>query len=248
MADKGNHIYIGTSGWSFDSWIGSFYPKDIKNNDRLSHYAETFSTVELNNSFYQLPSKKSIQHWLKATSDDFIFSCKASRYITHMKKLNDAKPDVDHLFESLEHFGEQLGPVLFQLPPNWHMDIERLAKFVRTLPKDHRYTFEFRDKSWLCEQVYDLLEKYDIALCFYDFKGYQSPEVITSDFIYVRLHGPTEQAYEGAYDGRTLAGYAQKFIRWQKEGKSVFCYFDNDQKANAPKDAVKLMDSLERQK
>lgn len=240
-------LYIGTSGWGFKSWIGEFYPQKIAQHNMLKHYAKSFQTVELNNSFYRLPEKQSILNWKESTPDNFLFSCKASRYITHMKKLREPEQGIRHLFKSLEFFGKKLGPILFQFPPNWHLDLERLQNFIKALPENHRYTMEFREKSWLCQRVYDLLDQYKIALCFYDYRGYQSPEVATGDFIYVRLHGPEQQAYQGSYDGRTLAGYAQKFLRWLDEGKVVFCYFDNDRKACAPHDAKRLQESIERQ-
>ncbi len=242
-----NRINIGTSGWSYDSWIDDFYPEEMQQESRLSYYAKQFATVELNNSFYQLPDKSSIKAWCEATPSDFIFSCKASRYITHMKKLLEPEDSVNNMMNSLAHFGDKLGPILFQLPPNWHLDIERLTRFIESLSEDYRYSFEFRDKSWFCDAVYELLQKHQMALCFYDLKNYQSPEIITADFLYVRLHGPQKEPYTGLYDGRTLAGHAQKFLRWKSEGKSIYCYLNNDKKACAPKDAKQLLESLERQ-
>lgn len=240
-----NNIHIGTSGWNFDSWVGEFYEDNVE--DMLPAYANTFGTVELNNSFYSLPDKKNVKDWRSKTPSGFIFSCKASRYITHMKKLKDPEEGVGNLMESLEPFGKKLGPVLFQLPPSWNVNTKRLEAFLKVLPDGHRYTFELRDKSWLCDEVYDLLEDHGVALCFYDYKGHQSPQIPTADFIYMRLHGPKTKAYAGSYDGRTLAGYAKKFLNWAADGKEIYCYFDNDQKSCAPKDAQKLIKSIERQ-
>ena len=127
------------------------------------------------------------------------------------------------------------------------MNIDRLDAFLKALPDKYRYAFEFRDKSWLCDEVFDLLKEHGAALCFYDLKGYRSPEIPTTDFIYVRLHGPKAKAYTGSYDGRTLAGYAKKFLNWIEEDKEIFCYFDNDLKACAPMDAQNLIKSMERQ-
>lgn len=240
-------IRVGTSGWNFDSWAGRFYEEDIKKEEMLRAYADTFETVELNNSFYSLPEEKSIKSWKEDVSGKFLFSCKASRYITHMKKLKEPEEGVDALLEALEPFEKNLGPILFQLPPKWSVDKERLEAFLKYLPEKHRYSFEFRDRSWLCDDVYTLLEEYGAALCFYDYEGFQSPEIPTADFIYVRLHGTHRKAYEGSYDGRTLAGYAQKFLNWAQEGKDVFCYLDNDKKSCAPQDAQRLKESIKRQ-
>ncbi|KTD21095.1 DUF72 domain-containing protein [Legionella londiniensis] len=239
-----DNLRIGTSGWNYKSWQGEFYPEGINDSELLPYYAERFNTVELNNSFYQLPDKGHIKIWRKMTPQGFIFSCKASRYITHMKKLLDPEEGISKLFASLSHFEEKLGPIVFQLPPNWRVNIGRLRSFIHTLSNDYRYVFEFRDKSWHREDVYELLRGANLTLCFYDFKGFQSPEVITSDLIYVRLHGPKEKPYEGSYDGRILAGLAQKFLHWLDEGKTVYCYFDNDKKGAAPKDAIRLIDKV----
>ncbi|GGI76322.1 DUF72 domain-containing protein [Legionella impletisoli] len=240
-------IYIGTSGWNYDDWDEDFYSKSNGKEVHLQIYANHFNTVELNSSFYHLPSPSEIQDWRKKTPKTFLFSCKANRYITHMKKLSDPKEPINHLLKTLKHFEQQLGPVLFQLPPYLKLDLERLNKFINNLPNKYHYTFEFRNKSWFCDKVYELLQKNNITLCFYDFKGYQSPEIITSDLIYVRLHGPEKEPYQGRYDGRTLAGYAQKFLNWQEEGKSIFCYFDNTKSCAAPYDAKFLLGSLSRQ-
>ncbi|GJL48952.1 MAG: hypothetical protein NPIRA01_01790 [Nitrospirales bacterium] len=237
-------IYIGTSGWSYDDWIGNFYPDDLKKDQVLPFYANLFDTVEVNNSFYHLPDKNTVKRWCALTPKNFIFSCKASRFITHMKKLKDPKEGLRHLFDSINFFGNKLGPILFQLPGNWRFDKQRLKMFLHTLPPEYRYTFEFRDPRWLCQAVYDLLAQHNCALCVYDYKGYRSPDTVTTDFVYLRLHGPHPTPYTGTYDGRTLSGYAKKIKRWADEGKTIYCYFDNDQKSCAPHDAQKLRNSL----
>ncbi|WP_166254710.1 DUF72 domain-containing protein [Marinobacter salicampi] len=237
-------VFVGTSGWNFKSWEGDFYPDRMPGKELLPEYARHFRSVEVNNSFYNLPEPETAEAWAKDVPNDFRFACKASRYITHMKKLKDPAEGIDRLMEALEPLGKKLGPILFQLPPNWRVNTERLEAFLEKLPGRHRYTFEFRDPSWHCDEVYELLEEYKAALCFYDYQKYQSPERPTADFVYIRLHGPEETAYTGSYDGRTLAGYARKIQRWQEEGRDVYCYFDNDEKACAPKDAAKLCEML----
>lgn len=239
-----NNFYIGTSGWSYAGWLGNFYPEKIKSTLILPFYAKTFDSVELNNSFYQIPKEKNIKTWVEITPADFIFSCKANRYITHYKKLEDVRETVEKLIHAFSNFEQKLGPILFQFPPYWPVDLPCLQKFITELPQKYLYTFEFRHKSWFCEGLYELLDTHQMALCFYDHKAYQSPEIVTSQFIYMRMHGPSENAYQGAYEEETLTKYAQKFISWQKEGKAIYCYFDNDEKANAPKDALRLKEMI----
>ncbi|KTC84481.1 DUF72 domain-containing protein [Legionella brunensis] len=231
---------IGTSGWSYTGWIGQFYPEKIKAHCILPYYAATFDTVELNNSFYQIPKEKNIKTWLELTPANFIFSCKANRYITHTKKLHDVTESVKRLLTSFSHFEEKLGPILFQFPPYWPLDIGCLRSFIENLPQKYLYTFEFRHKSWFCEELYELLNTHQMTLCFHDYKTYQSPKVVTGQFIYIRMHGPNKEGYQGSYEDYKLAEYAQKIINWQENGKAVYFYFDNDEKCRAPHDAQRL--------
>ena len=236
-------VHIGTSGWSYSQWKDNFYPPEIKSADYLKHYASVFDTTEINNSFYHLPKEKSLKKWLEVTPSDFIFAIKASRYITHNKKLKDPEESIDNFFAAIKPIKNKSGPVLFQLPPNWHANAERLKAFLETLPEGYRYTFEFRDQDWLNDEIFQLLEKHNAALCVYDFKGFQSPEIITADFVYIRLHGP-EKAYQGSYHGNRLNSYADKIKQWQQDGHDVYCFFDNDDKGCAPKDAQDLLNKL----
>lgn len=235
-----NPFNIGTSGWSYSGWLGNFYPQKIKSNLILPYYASILNSVELNNSFYQIPKEKNVLNWVDLTPPNFIFSCKANRYITHFQKLKECTESVNKLLKAFSNFEEKLGPILFQFPPWWKIEIPTLKQFIDQLPQNYLYTFEFRHKSWFCEELYEVLDKNQMSLCFYDHKMYRSPEIVTSPFIYIRMHGPHEQAYEGAYEDSTLIEYADKFINWHKNGKTIYCYFDNDEKTNAPKDAQRL--------
>lgn len=237
-------IHIGTSGWNYDGWKGNFYPEKLSGERMLEAYAEKFDTVEVNGTFYSLPKPETIENWSAKVPDDFVFSVKASRFITHMKKLKDPKEPLDKLYRVIQAFGEKLGPVLFQLPPNWGVDTGRLTNFLDTLSRDFRYTFEFRDESWHCEAVYRLLEEHEAAFCFYDYETKQAPRRQTADFTYMRLHGPEEQAYKGSYRDGVLDKYAQDCLNSRKSGRSVFCYFDNDEKACAPHDAKRLIERV----
>lgn len=232
-------IFIGTSGWSYPDWKELFYPKEVKSKDWLSYYANHFATVELNNTFYHLPTEKSIQNWYSHAPQGFIFAVKASQYITHLKRLTDPSETTRKFFDALKGLKDKLGPILFQLPPSFKQNLERLHKFIRYLPPGFRYVFEFRHDSWYQEDTYDLLKKYGAALCITDLKGKQSPEVITADFTYLRLHGP-KLAYQGEYGPKRLQEWKKKFDAWHKNKIQIFCYFDNDAKSDAIKDAFEI--------
>jgi uncharacterized protein YecE (DUF72 family) len=230
---------IGTSGWHYGHWVGPFYPPETPKTDLLRYYAEHFDTVEVDATFYSLPTADTVEDWHRTTPRDFLFACKASRYVTHMKKLREPEASTARLLDVLDGFGDKLGPILFQLPPRWHVDEARLEAFLEALPKNRRYAFELRDETWWTDRIYDLLERYGAALCIFDLAGHRSPVEITASFTYVRLHGP-EEAYRGRYDGRTLFGWARRFVTWRKAGHDVFCYFDNDEAGHATEDAARL--------
>jgi uncharacterized protein YecE (DUF72 family) len=232
-------IYIGTSGWQYDHWQEPFYPEDLPKSRFLEFYAEHFQTVEINNSFYQLPSAETLTHWREATPPEFRFSVKASRYITHMKKLKDPAEPVSNFLKRVELLADKLGPILFQLPPNWHFNRERLSSFLEVLPGDFKYTFELRDPSWLNPDAYELLATHNAAFCIYEFNGRLSPKEITADFIYIRLHGP-DGPYQGRYDISVLAGWAGALSTWSSQGRQIYCYFDNDQAGYAVQNALQL--------
>ena len=238
-------IRIGTSGWNYDHWLGAFYPKGTRQQHLLAVYAELFDSVEINRTFYQLPSAKAVAAWREQTPAGFLFAAKASRYLTHMKKLKDPGEPLARLLGCVEALGEKLGPLLFQLPPRWRVNPDRLERFLERLPDGHRYAFEFRDPSWHDDRILELLSKRDAAFCIFDLAGERSPIEVTAGFVYIRLHGPGA-AYQGSYDGRTLSGWARRILAWSEAGKDVYCYFDNDEKAYAPHDALRLKKMVER--
>jgi len=239
---KAGKIYIGTSGWHYKHWK-DFYPKDIKQSEQLAYLANMFSTVEINNSFYKLPTKETFENWRKEVPDDFIFAIKGSRFISHMKKLKVNGKSIDDFLDHARCLKSKLGPVLFQLPPRWKVNAERLRDFLQLLPRTVRFSFEFRDHSWNTPEIYNLLEQYRCAYCIYNLAGYQSPSIITSDFVYIRLHGP-DAKYEGSYSKSALTKWAENCRAWQAEGKDVFLFFDNDQNAFATKNALTLLSLL----
>ncbi len=235
--------YIGTSGWSYPHWKGPFYPAELPDSRLLDYYCRYFHSVEINNSFYHLPSEQAVDGWREGTPADFVFAAKASRYITHMKKLKDPQAGLATFFGRMDRLGDKLGPVLYQLPPRWHCNPARLADFLAALPQDHRHAFEFRDESWINDEILALLREHRAAFCIYDLAGYQSPLQVTCDFVYIRLHGP-QGAYQGNYDGRTLAAWARRIRKWLEDGLDVYCYFDNDEAGYAVENARDMQERI----
>lgn len=243
MQDSKN-IHIGTSGWNYKHWKGSFYPEDLAQTRWLTFYSERLKTVEVNNSFYQLPSEKTFREWHEAVAEKFIFSVKASRYITHMKKLKEPGEALTNFLARAEVLEDKLGPILFQLPPRWGFNLERLTSFLQLLPGDFKYTFEFRDSSWFKQETYQALQEHNAAFCIYEFAGRLSPKEVTADFIYIRLHGPQEEAYRGQYSTEALSGWAGAFSAWLNQVNEIYCYFDNDEKGYAAQDALRLKEMV----
>jgi len=241
------HIHIGTSGWHYAHWVGRFYPEGMDSGDFLSHYVRHFGTVEINNTFYHLPARRTLVQWRDAVPARFVFACKASRFITHMKKLTDPARSTARFLDAIEVLGNKLGPVLFQLPPRWGVDVGRLTAFLDALPEGHRFAFEFRDESWFTAEVYQALADRNAAFCPYDLGGRRAPVEVTADFVYVRLHGP-DGPYRGRYDGRTLAGWRRRLLSWSDAGRDAYVYFDNDENAYATGDAARLRDMVERER
>jgi uncharacterized protein YecE (DUF72 family) len=233
--------FIGTSGWSYRHWRGPFYPSGMARGiDQLRFYAERFDAVEVNGTFYRLIEADTFRKWREATPAGFVFACKASRYLTHMKRLKDPEQGGSRFFERVEALEDQLGPVVFQLPGRFKPDRNRLEGFLKALPRQHRYAFEFRDPRWFEPEILDLLRKHAVALCLYEFAGQQAPLVITADFVYIRLHGP-DGAYQGSYDDEVLRTWADRIAAWVEAGLDVYCYFDNDDRGYAPKNASALL-------
>jgi uncharacterized protein YecE (DUF72 family) len=232
-------IHIGTSGWHYKHWAGTFYPREIRPANMLRWYAERFDTVEINNSFYRLPTASAFDIWCRETTPHFCFAVKASRYITHNKKLTDPRSANQKFISLVEKLGSRLGPILFQLPPSWKVNAQRLDDFLAALPRKHRYVFEFRNPTWNIAPVYEVLREHNAGFCIYELAGFQSPIEITADFTYVRLHGPGNK-YQGDYNERTLRTWAKRIEGWCTELKHVFVYFDNDQAGFAPKNALEL--------
>ncbi|HEY7673206.1 MAG TPA: DUF72 domain-containing protein [Gammaproteobacteria bacterium] len=232
-------IHIGTSGWSYEHRKGTFYPEDLGSRDMLGHYAQRLRSVEINSSFYRLPDRATFEHWRDAVPDGFVFSTKASRYITHMKKLKNPTASVRRFFTRVGALGHTLGPILFQLPPRRSFHERRLVDFLDHLPAKYRYAFEFRDPTWLNDRAFAALRRHNAALCIYDLAGFRSPLEITAGFVYLRLHGPGT-AYACRYETHALARWAKRISTWSESGRTVYCYFDNDERGYAVDNALCL--------
>jgi uncharacterized protein YecE (DUF72 family) len=239
-------IWIGTSGWTYDSWRGPLYPEKLAKKNWLRFYGSRFATAEINGSFYRTPSLAAVEAWRDQTPPGFVFAWKASKFITHWKRLTAACKNSIALMETrLRMLEPKIGIVLFQLPQRFGKDTARLADFLQMLPRRYRYAFEFRDKAWYASDVFDLLHVSDVALCISDHAAAPAPWVATANHVYVRGHGPHGR-YRGSYPDHTLHRWTDSMLRWQDEGREVFVYFDNDQKAAAPRDALRLIARLQR--
>jgi uncharacterized protein YecE (DUF72 family) len=236
-------IRIGTSGWHYKHWAGRFYPETFPASKMLEWYQQRFDTVEINNSFYHLPSEAALELWRCSTPADFLFAAKGSRFLTHMKKLKDAGAGIGNFFARVDLLREKLGPVLFQLPPNFGVNYDRLASFLEALPPAHRYAFEFRDPTWHTPEILALLRARNAAWCVYHLEGYESPIEITADIAYIRLHGPGGK-YQGSYDDAALRKWAGRIKDWRRQLKAIYCYFDNDDSGYAPQNALRLREMV----
>lgn len=235
-------LRIGTSGWHYDHWRGIFYPAELRPAQRLAFYARHFDSVEINNTFYRLPAEKTVQTWFDTTPEHFCFAVKAGRFITHMKKLQQPEAGLARMAPALKALGTKCGPVLFQLPPRWKKNTQRLAQFLASLPEALPCAFEFRDTSWHHPDIYALLRQHNAAFCIYDLAGFCAPLELTANFAYMRLHGP-DRAYAGSYSSKALRQWAAHIRRWQ-DLKQVYVYFDNDEAAYAVRNALSLKELL----
>jgi uncharacterized protein YecE (DUF72 family) len=235
---------IGCSGWQYKHWRGDFYPASLPQSRWLTHYAERFNTVEINNTFYRLPAAETFGAWRRLAPAGFVFAVKASRYLTHMKKLKDPTDPVRLFFSHARRLGPVFGPVLYQLPPRWPINVERFEAFLRALPRGRRHAVEFRERSWYDPAIFDLLERYRVALCLHDMEGSASERLTVGPFVYVRFHGP--QKYGGTYPQETLDDWAGWLGGRLRAGVDVYAYFNNDAHGHAPRDAVRLRGLIEK--
>jgi uncharacterized protein YecE (DUF72 family) len=234
-------VRIGTSGFIYKHWRGVYYPEDLRQKDWFGHYARDFDTVEINNTFYRLPEVHVFEHWREVAPPGFLYTFKASRYITHVRRLNDPAASLEKFLSRARQAGQTLGPLLFQLPPRWKADPRRLEQFLAALPADLQHVLEFRDDRWHVPEVRDLLSRFGVAFCIHD-HGHtpQCPEWVTAKTVYLRFHGSSETPYTGGYTDDFLKRIAVKIDRWRGKGLRVFVYFNNDVGGHAVFNALTL--------
>jgi uncharacterized protein YecE (DUF72 family) len=238
-------VRIGCSGWNYPHWRERVYPKGVPQRRWLEHYATLFDTVEINNTFYRLPNVSSVEGWVEQSPPGFLFAVKASRYLTHIRRLRDLGDGLARFYERIQPLARspKLGPVLWQLPPTFKRDDERLADALTTLPNG-RHSFEFREPSWYVDDVYDLLRKHDAALVVPDSPKYPFRELeLTADWTFVRLHHGT-RGRRGNYSERELEEWAERIAGWRDDGIDVYAYFNNDWEGYAVKNGLRLKELL----
>ena len=239
-------VLVGTWGWSYPSWRGPFFPTGLPGKHQLEYYASQFDTVELNGVFYRTPTPESVRRWRDQTGRHFVFAWKASKFISHWKRLSENSiSSLQLLDDRLSILGHKVGPILFQLPPDFAADASRLGAFLKLLPERRRYSFEFRHPSWYSANILRILADRNIALCISDHHDAPAPWERTADFVYLRGHGPGGR-YEGRYSRATLAVWGKLIQAWHGDLCDVYLYFDNDQKSAAPMDALALLPLLTR--
>jgi len=236
---------VGCSGWSYRDWRGVVYPADLPYKRWFEYYTSLFDTVELNNTFYRLPTQRAMEGWAAAAPEDFLFALKLGQFGSHRKKLRDAKTWLPNHLDRAERLGASLGPTLVQLPPRWRRNVERLDEFLTEAPTTMRWAVEMRDPSWLHDDVYEVLRRHGAALCIHDLID-DHPFVTTTDWTYVRFHGPhaTREPYHGAYGKRRLAPMAERLSAELDLGHDVYCYFNNDYDGHAVADAQILREAI----
>ena len=237
----GPTFWIGTSGWQYDSWKARFYPRTLPKSGWLAFYAERFATVEVNNSFYRLPSDAAFERWRDGTPPGFLIAPKVSRYLTHIRRLRDAAEAMELFWSRARSLGPKLGPLLFQLPPTFAADEERLETFLKLLPKGARSAFEFRHPSWDTERTRALLDAAGAAIVLADRPGWRVPPHVTAGWSYVRFHQGAPQG--AAYPRAKLRRWADRLAELPAE--DVYVYFNNDPGGAAVRDAETLFELLD---
>lgn len=236
---------VGCSGWSYTDWRGIVYPSDAPEADWFDHYAATFDTVELNTTFYRLPTEQTVDHWRTQAPPGFAYAAKVGSFGTHRKKLREPDAWLPRHTDRICGLGAHLGPNLLQLPPKWRRNTERLDAFLTAAPDHIRWAVELRDPSWLHDDTYEVLRRHGAALCLHDLID-DHPRIRTADWTYLRFHGPdaSRHPYAGRYTGRRLRPIADRLLAWLAEGTDVYAFFNNDQHAAAWTDAIWLSQAL----
>jgi uncharacterized protein YecE (DUF72 family) len=238
MARPGK-AFIGTSGWYYVHWFGRFYPSNISKKELLAYYSRHFDTVELNSSFYRLPSENAVKCWRLNIKKDFLFSVKVSRLITHYRRLKNTDGLLKSFLNRVSLLKEKLGPILFQLPPGFSKDMNTLKEFLSILPKKFKAAIEFREENWVCKEVFRLLSEFNVAYCIISMPDFPVVFEKTADFSYIRFHGK-DVLYGSEYKEEELSYFAERINRFLKKGADTYIYFNNDANAFAVKNAMYL--------
>lgn len=237
-------ILIGTSGWAYKGWAGAFYPQGLRPPELFGYYGSQFPTVEINATFYRLPTENMVENWREKAPDDFIYAVKGSRFITQMKKLNVTEDSISIFFKRIQPLREHLGPILWQLPPNLHRDVPRLERFLDMVPGRFRHAVEFRHPSWIEDEVFDVLRAHKAAHVSVSSQRMPMNFAVTTDFVYIRFHG-LEGGAAHDYTRAELEPWAEHCQAALRQDKTVYAYFNNDWNARAPENARALMQMTE---
>jgi uncharacterized protein YecE (DUF72 family) len=229
---------VGTSGWQNVTFLGRFYPATVRSAEQLRYYSERLNAAEVNSTFYRFSRPSTFASWREKSAEGFRMTVKAPRTFTHENGLRDPEGRLREFLEASAHLGEKLGPTLFQLPHSFEADLRRLSSFLKTLPSGRRFAFELRHPSWHRPATYRLLERHGAAFCVFDIRQSPSPVVATSDFVYVRLHGPLRQPYRGAYSRDALEQWLDRAHAWEREGREAYLFFDNTMSGEAIEHAL----------
>jgi uncharacterized protein YecE (DUF72 family) len=236
-------VYIGTSGWSYDHWVGVLYPRGASSLERLDAYAREFSTVEVNNTFYRWPKDEVFAVWYKRLPQGFVVSAKASRGLTQFRRLNDPQAWLDRMESGMSRLRQKRGVLIFQLPPHFARDLDRLDHFLAVTPAGQRIAVEFRHPGWDVEETFAILARRGAAYCVTSGAGLPCVLRATADFVYVRLHGPDPHyLYAGSYSEADLRWWADRIGEWRSQKLDVFVYFNNDGYGHAVRNARRLRD------
>ena len=232
-------IHVGCSGWVYEHWRGILYPEGFPQRLWFQRYSEEFDTVEINASFYRVPKADTFDGWRGKAPEGFRYAVKVNRFITHLKKLVEVEEALDEFVALARKLGPTLGPLLYQLPPSLKLDLDRLEGFLKLIPKDMSNVFEFRNNSWYVPQTYSLLDRYGASFCVHDMPGSKTDRVAVGPNAYVRFHGG-EGKYWGRYSDEGLLSWTDWILEQSRQGRAVWCYFNNDIHGHAIHDAQTL--------
>lgn len=232
-------IHVGCSGWVYKHWRGIFYEHGLPQKRWFQRYAEEFDTVEINNSFYRLPSCETFEKWQKQAPRGFCYAVKANRYLTQAKKLKECEEPMERMMAAVRCLGHSLGPMLYQLPPSMKINLQRLETFLKILPHGVTSVFEFRNTDWYRSETYELLDRYSASFCVHDMPGSKSERMAVGPIAYVRFHGGGGK-YWGRYSDEGLLSWTDWIVEQARQGRDAWCYFNNDIHGHAIEDARTL--------